>query len=80
MARRGWWLVLAAAVVLALVSLASNVTTVSQLEGRADLLLAGRLTLSQLINAGSVWAGLAGGVRILAAGRRRRQAEAGLPG
>ncbi|WP_285690204.1 hypothetical protein [Actinoplanes sp. NBRC 103695] len=59
MARRGWWPVLAAAVVLALVSLASNVTTTSQLEGRADSLLAGRLTLSQLINAGSVWAGLA---------------------
>jgi hypothetical protein len=57
--RRGWWLVIAAASVLALVSLASNVTTVSQLEGKANVLLAGRLTLSQLINAGTVWAGLA---------------------
>lgn len=51
----------AAAGVLALVSLASNVTTLSQLEGKANALLAGRLTLSQLVNAGSVWAGLAVG-------------------
>ncbi|RKE08350.1 hypothetical protein C8E86_3197 [Catellatospora citrea] len=59
MNRRGWSLVVVAASVLALVSLASNVTTVSQLEGKADTLLAGRLTLSQLVNAGTVWAGLA---------------------
>lgn len=59
MDRRGWWLVIAAASVLALVSLASNVTTLSQLEGKANTLLAGRLTLSQLVNAGTVWAGLA---------------------
>lgn len=48
-----------AASVLALVSLASNMTSVSQLEGRADTLLASRLTLTQLVNAGTVWAGLA---------------------
>ncbi|WP_328372746.1 hypothetical protein [Micromonospora zamorensis] len=59
MNRRGWCLVVIAAVVLALVSLASNVTTLNQLEGKADTLLAGRLTLSQLVNAGTVWAGLA---------------------
>ncbi|MEV1286163.1 hypothetical protein [Micromonospora sp. NPDC049679] len=59
MNRRGWSLVVFAASVLALVSLASNVTTLSQLEGKADTLLAGRLTLSQLVNAGTVWAGLA---------------------
>ncbi|GAA1388889.1 DUF6518 family protein [Catellatospora chokoriensis] len=59
MNRRGWSLVVVAASVLALVSLASNVTTLSQLEGKADTLLAGRLTLSQLVNAGTVWAGLA---------------------
>jgi uncharacterized protein DUF6518 len=59
MDRRGWWLVIAAASVLALVSLASNVTTLSQLEGKANALLATRLTLSQLVNAGTVWAGLA---------------------
>ncbi|MEU8284225.1 hypothetical protein AB0C01_07785 [Micromonospora sp. NPDC048905] len=59
MNRRGWCLVVVAAIVLALVSLASNVTTLSQLEGKADTLMAGRLTLSQLVNAGTVWAGLA---------------------
>ena len=59
MNRRGWSLVIVAASVLALVSLASNVTTLSQLEGEADTLLASRLTLSQLVNAGTVWAGLA---------------------
>lgn len=58
MAKRGWLLALAAAVTLALVSLASNVTTVSQLSGEANLLLAVRSTLSQLVNAGTVWAGL----------------------
>lgn len=59
MNRRGWGRVVAAAGVLALVSLAANVTTLSQLEGRADTMLAGRLTVSQLVNAGTVWAGLA---------------------
>ncbi|MCZ7437605.1 hypothetical protein O7598_14460 [Micromonospora sp. WMMC241] len=59
MTRRGWGLVVVAASVLALVSLASNVTTAGQLEGRADTLLASRLTLSQLVNAGTAWAGLA---------------------
>lgn len=47
-----------AASVLALVALASNVTTVSQLEGRANTLLAARMTLSELVNAGALWAGL----------------------
>lgn len=59
MDRRGWKLVVVAASVLALVSLASNVTTTSQLEGEANALLAGRLSLSQIVNAGAVWAGLA---------------------
>ncbi|GAB1644243.1 hypothetical protein [Krasilnikovia sp. MM14-A1259] len=59
MNRRGWSLVIVAASVLALVSLASNVTTSSQMEGKANTLLAGRLVLSQLVNAGTVWAGLA---------------------
>ncbi|MDG4800905.1 hypothetical protein [Micromonospora sp. WMMD980] len=59
MTRRGWCLVVVAASVLALVSPASNVTNAGQLEGRADTLLASRLTLSQLVNAGTVWAGLA---------------------
>ncbi|GLY00660.1 hypothetical protein [Actinoplanes sp. NBRC 101535] len=59
MNRRGWLLVVAAAAALALVSLASNVTTTSQLEGKADTLLAVRFTASRLVNAGAVWAGLA---------------------
>ena len=58
MARRGWWLTLAAAVALALVSLASNVTTMSQLSAEADTLLAVRSTISKLVNAGAVWGGL----------------------
>lgn len=59
MNRRGWSLVIIAAGVLALVSLGSNVTTTSQLAGEANMLLAGRWTLSKLVNAGTVWAGLA---------------------
>ncbi|WP_430785778.1 hypothetical protein [Actinoplanes sp. G11-F43] len=57
--RRPWIGVLAAATVLALVSLASNVTTESQLSGEADTILAVRSTLSRLLNAGVVWGGLA---------------------
>ena len=56
--RRSWTLVIAAAVVLALASLASNVTTAGQLAGEADVLLAVRKTFSQLLNAGTLWAGL----------------------
>lgn len=58
MAKRGWWLALSAAAALAVVSLISNLTTVSQLSGRADTWLAVRFTLSKLVNAGTVWAGL----------------------
>ena len=57
-ARKGWGLVVAAAVVVALVSLASNVTSVSQLSAEADTLLAVRSTISKLVNSGAVWAGL----------------------
>lgn len=55
---RDWTLVLTAALVLAVVSLASNITTTSQLAGDADALLAVRWTLSKLVNSGTVWAGL----------------------
>ncbi len=58
MAGRGWWLALVAAVALALVSLASNVTTMSQMSGEANTLLAVRFTISKLVNASAVWAGL----------------------
>ena len=59
MARRGWGLVLVAATVLALAALASNATTMSQIEAEANTLLAVRTTISMLVNAGTVWAGLA---------------------
>lgn len=75
-ARRGWGLALLAAIALALVALASNVTTRSQLEAEANTLLAVRTTVSTLVNTGTVWAGLAvvsgwllrGPVRAFAAG------------
>jgi len=51
--------VLVAATVLALAALASNATTMSQIEAEANTLLAVRRTISQLVNAGTVWAGLA---------------------
>jgi hypothetical protein len=57
-ARRGWLLALVAAVALGLVSLASNVTTISEMSGEANMLLAVRSTISKLVNAGAVWAGL----------------------
>lgn len=75
MARR-WSLVLAAAIGLALVSLASNITTVSQLSGEADTLLTARLTMSKLVNAGTVWAGLA----VLSGWLVRRPVQAGVAG
>lgn len=49
---------LVAAVALALVSLASDVTTISQVSGEANLLLTVRFTFSKVVNAGAVWAGL----------------------
>ncbi|WP_432508703.1 hypothetical protein [Kineococcus auxinigenes] len=44
--------------VLALLSLASNVATTSQPSGEADGLLTARWTVSKVLNAGVVWAGL----------------------
>lgn len=72
--RRRWGLVLAASLVLALVSLASNVTTMSQLSGEAQAALAVRSTISKVVNSGAIW----GGLPILAGWlvRRPRQAFA----
>ena len=56
--QRGWWLALAATVALALLSLASNVTTSAQLAGDADGLLTARWTVSKLLDAGAAWAAL----------------------
>ena len=58
MAKRWWGLVIAAAVAVALLSLASNVTSESQLSAQANTLLAVRSTFSKLLNSGAVWAGL----------------------
>lgn len=50
---------LSAATVLALIALASNATTMSQVEAEANTLLAVRTTISMLVNAGTLWAALA---------------------
>lgn len=55
---RGWGLVLAAASVLGLLSLASDATTASQINGEANTLRAVRGTISVLLN-GTLWAALA---------------------
>lgn len=57
-ARRGWALVIVAALGLALASWATNITSEAQLAGEADGFLTVRFTLSKLANAGTVWAGL----------------------
>ncbi len=59
MARRRWGLVIATATLLALAALASNATTMNQIEAEANTLLAVRTTISKLMNAGTLWAGLA---------------------
>jgi hypothetical protein len=55
----GWARALGAALLLALVSLLSNITSTAQLEGRANALLTIRLVISKLVNSGTAWAGLA---------------------
>lgn len=42
---------------LGVLALLSNITSLAQLGGEADLLLGVRTTLSLLLNAGTVWAG-----------------------
>lgn len=69
-------MVLAAAVLLALVSLASNVTTIRQLSGEADTVLVVRMTISKVVNSGTVW----GGLPILAGWLVRRPRQAVVAG
>lgn len=69
MTRQGWSWALGVVLGLALVSLASNVTTDSQLAGEADTWLAIRFTISKLTNAGTLWAGLAVAVGWILRGR-----------
>ena len=72
---RGWGLVLAAAGVLGLSSLASDVTSMAQISGDADLVRAARGTLSALLN-GTLWARLA----VLSGWLVRRPAQAAVAG
>lgn len=44
--------------IIAVLSLLSNITTQAQLEGNANGLLFARFTLSKLLNAGTLWAGI----------------------
>ncbi len=67
---------MAAAVALALASLASNVTTMGQLSAEANTLLAVRSTISRLVNAGVVW----GGLPILSGWLVRRSLQAAVAG
>lgn len=55
---RGWYLVIAASLGLAVVSWATNITTTAQISGEADGFLTLRYTLSKLANSGTAWAGL----------------------
>lgn len=59
MAGRDWSYAVSVAIGLALASLASNVTTMDQLSGAADTQLVVRFTVSKLLNAGTLWAGVA---------------------
>lgn len=56
--RRGWYLVVAAALGLALVSWFTNITTMAQISGEADGFLTVRYIFSKLANSGTAWAGL----------------------
>lgn len=65
-----------AALLIAVISMLTNITTTAQLEGDANTLLATRLTLSKLANTGTVWAGLL----ILAGWLVKRPAQAAVAG
>lgn len=56
--RRGWLLVVASALALAVFSWVTNITTDSQIAGEADDFLTLRYTFSKLANSGTAWAGL----------------------
>ncbi|MCE1180404.1 MAG: hypothetical protein LWW86_15425 [Micrococcales bacterium] len=71
-----WGRVVAWALVLAVVSLLSNITSVAQLSGEANALLAARFYVSKVVNAGAVWAGL----MVLAGWLLRRPAPAAVAG
>lgn len=58
-ATSGWGRAVAAALLLAVCSLLSNLTTSAQLDGHANIVLAIRLVFSKAFNSGTAWAGLA---------------------
>lgn len=76
MQRSGWTRVVVVSVVVAWASLASNITTQAQMSGQANVLKAARLSVSMLLNSGTVWAGLP----ILAGWLVRRPVPAALAG
>lgn len=59
MAKTGWLSALGWALGLAVISLISNITSMAQLSGEDNVVLAIRLVVSKLVNSGTVWAGLA---------------------
>lgn len=72
---RGWGLALAAASVLGLLSLASDVTTMAQISAEANAWRAVRGTISELLN-GTLWAALA----VLSGWLVRRPVQAAVAG
>jgi hypothetical protein len=56
--RRAWMLVVAAAVLLGVIAMIANTTSLAQTSGQADGFAAARKTFSKLVNAGAVWGGL----------------------
>lgn len=76
-ARSGWARAVVAALLLAVCSLLSNLTTSAQLNGRANVVLAIRLIFSKVLNSGTAWAGLAIMAGLLV-GRTRRAGVAGI--
>lgn len=76
MLRSGWARVLVVASLVGVVSFLANITTVAQLSGDADVLEMVRMTLSRIVNSGTVWAGLL----VLAGWFVRRPMHAALAG
>lgn len=56
--QRRWVVLLSFSAAVGLIALASNITTIAQMSGQANEVLAVRLTISKLVNSGTVWAGL----------------------
>lgn len=68
--------VVAVTLIIGIAALITNITSPSQLSGQADVLLTVRLTLSNLVNSGTVW----GGLLLLAGWLVQRPVQAALAG